>query len=386
MKSTLSPPRRSAFTLIELLVVIAIIAILIGLLLPAVQKVREAAARSSCSNNLKQIGIALHAYHDTYKKLPFGCATDAAPVPQATGGGWGSSWMVFILPQMEQSGLANQWVYTGSSGYTNANNRALTTGGFINTSTGVATNGTTGLVFPSYRCPASPLPMFAQYGNLKVMVSSYSGISGAANAGALSNTTFTETRIDNSASGVNCCGGGGPASGGGILFRGSEIKMTDITDGTSNTLLVGEQSDVLIGNPTPTVANSPTIKMQFNSSGLYGWPMGTNTNGNIFNTGQTSSDNRQFNCTTIRYPINMKAGTLGYGWPATQAGNATQLGDCTVGVCYDMGNNIPLNSTHTGGANVLMADGSVRFLRDATDIGILALSAVRDDGKVGVLD
>jgi len=401
MKPTLSPPRRSAFTLIELLVVIAIIAILIGLLLPAVQKVREAAARSTCSNNLKQIGIALHAYHDTYKALPPGCTTDQPPF--GTGGGWGSSWMVFILPQMEQSAIYSQWVFSaptgtpsaavGNSGYVNANNRALTTGGFINPgasppSTNTYTNGTTGLVLPSYRCPSSTLPLMAQNNALKVMVSTYVGISGASNT-LLANFNYQDARLDNSASGTQCCGGGGHSSGGGSLFRGSTIKLTDITDGTSNTLLVGEQSDGLIGVPNATIPPSSSniqVKLLYNGAGLYGWSMGSNTNNAPNNPAATGNDNRQFNCTTIRYPVNMKAGTLGYGWPATQASNSTQLGDCTVGVCYDLGNNIPLNSTHTGGANVLMGDGSVRFLRDNTDVNILGLSAVRDDGKAGLLN
>ena len=95
--------RKNAFTLVELLVVITIIGILIALLLPAVQAAREAARRMSCSNNLKQLGLSLHNYHDTYKVFPQGSR------PGGRNGGRGASWYVRVLPYVEQTALAKKW-------------------------------------------------------------------------------------------------------------------------------------------------------------------------------------------------------------------------------------------------------------------------------------
>src|SRR5438128_5154772 len=103
---------RSGFTLIELLVVIAIIAILIALLVPAVQKVREAAARTQCTNNLKQIGLAAHSYHDANRRLPPAVSIPWAVVDSASNlqmsGPFGPNWAVYLLPYIEQQNLYNQ--------------------------------------------------------------------------------------------------------------------------------------------------------------------------------------------------------------------------------------------------------------------------------------
>jgi len=329
-------PGRAGFTLIELLVVIAIIAILIGLLVPAVQKVREAAARTQCSNNLHQIGLALHACHDASGKLPPGATTDNTPF--GSGGGWGSSWMVFLLPYVEQNNLYTQWQFTGgNSGYVNSNNRTIDSGIQIKT----------------YRCPSSTLPLFAPNAT-GVMQANYVAISGAAN-GLIPG--YNELRVNNFGS-TGCCGGGGPAAFNGVFYDGSQTRITDMTDGTSNTLLVSEHSDYIV--------DTSNGKHQWTAGGLYGWSMGSNTN-NISSGGP--GDNRQFNCTTIRYALNQKS-----GWP-------TGNGDCTLGVCSDNGNNIPLNSNHGGGVMAVFGDAHVQLLNSSMSLAPLAGLATRDDGQ-----
>jgi len=327
--------RRKAFTLIELLVVIAIIAILIALLVPAVQKVREAAARTQCINNLKNIGLALHGFHDVSKRLPPGCATDIPPFG-ISGGGHGSSWKVYILPQIEQGALFSKWQFTGGSGWENVNN----------------TNSVHQVTIPVYRCPSSNLPEFhpnncAQNGTSQQMFSCYTGISGSTNMGYTDTTNGANT----------CCNGGdGTVSGGGILFPLSKVKMTEISDGTSNTIIVGEQSAHLrdtAGRPVTGPYGAIT------SQGPHGWIMGTNST-----TPPPAGQNRSMNCTTVRYSIN-------------QIGLATNSG----GTTDNAGSNVPLSSNHSGGANMLFADGTVRFWPNSTPALTLAFACTRNDNQ-----
>jgi len=326
---------RKGFTLIELLVVIAIIAVLIGLLVPAVQKVREAANRMSCTNNLKQLGIALHSYHDNRGAFPPGGASDNAPY--GSGGGWGSSWKVFILPFIEQESIFRAWQFTGNSGYINATNMST------------ATSPIHRVTIKTYRCPSSAMPDFyARSGNNGAiqMFTSYTGIAGSS----------TDTGVLNNAS-------HGIISAGGTLFANSSIRFADIIDGTSNCMIVGEQSRHLTSATNQPV---PGGFSAITSQGPYGWTMGVGGTG----VGTAFGD-RHFNCSTIRFQINQTG---------LNGGSAT--GSSTNGTNDNTGMNIPLSSSHSGGCNIVLGDASVRFIRDSTPLLTLQYLASRGDGNV----
>jgi prepilin-type N-terminal cleavage/methylation domain-containing protein/prepilin-type processing-associated H-X9-DG protein len=189
--------QRSAFTLIELLVVIAIIAVLIGLLLPAVQKVREAANRIKCSNNLKQMGLGLHNYADTRGRFPSGYEA----VGQDPGWGWGAA----ILPLVEQAPLYLAAGVT-TRRFGDGQNPALP-----------STNAFTQTRLPLFRCPSDTGPDLNDI-RLNFAMSNYRAV-----AGPIAYPTFLTNQ-----------------DMGGVLFQNSKIRITDIPDGTSNTLALGE--------------------------------------------------------------------------------------------------------------------------------------------------
>ena len=340
--------RKRAFTLVELLVVIAIIGILVGLLLPAVQAAREAARRMQCSNNLKQMGLALHMHHDTFKRFPPGTSQDQAPFGPAASN-WGTNWMVYILPYIEQSALYNSLTIGGGTGYGN-------------TANGVRFNN---VVIPGYRCPSSPLPEKTSStvpGGTAglMMMPTYVGISGAIR-GIIPIAQYAETRFLTATGSGGCCAGG-ILSNGGVLGPNLQIKFATISDGSTNVIMVSEHGDFL------TTANG--TKQAWTAAGPHGWTIGWGNTLTSF-TGQANGDNRAFNITTIRYSINQKT-----GWT-----NAP--GNCGAqGVCDNTGQNIPLNSSHTGGVQCLLGDGSVRFVSQSIPIITLGQLATRDDGLV----
>ncbi len=197
-------PRRHGFTLIELLVVIAIIAVLIGLLLPAVQKIREAANRMKCSNNLKQIGLGFQNYHATMDRFPSGYISGAPSFnAEGTGPGWG--WGALLLPYLEQDNLYRQI------------NLNLDIRDSANAAARVKP-------LPGFRCPSDQpkadtfAVVDAGGGTLTtVAFGNYVGVGG----------TYEVTAF--------------PDSGNGVLYRNSQVRVADITDGSSNTIFAGER-------------------------------------------------------------------------------------------------------------------------------------------------
>lgn len=344
VKKRVSGRVRRGFTLVELLVVIAIIGILVALLLPAVQAAREAARRMSCSNNLKQLGLALHNYHDTYKAFPPG----ATSVGGTGLGHWGVSWMPLILRFIEQGPMADQlyiggdhpgWAYNGVSG------------GDIN---GQRFNN---IEVPGFFCPSSPLEKMGNVGSYFHMRPNYVGIAGAADGNSQAQPAKypDDTFRNRPGTQINCCGcctanaALGVMANGGVLishnFGGMPngvacIRMAQIQDGTSNTMAISEEANFMLLNGS-----------QVRGHGEHGWLMGNPGPGE-----------RSFNITTIRYAPNDFDITL-------------------PGRDNNEGPNNGIYSAHPGGVMTAVADGSVTFVSNTINMLTLKRLASRADGQ-----
>jgi prepilin-type N-terminal cleavage/methylation domain-containing protein/prepilin-type processing-associated H-X9-DG protein len=332
--------RKRAFTLIELLVVIAIIAVLIALLLPAVQQAREAARRTQCKNNLKQIGLALHNYHDTYLKFPASMYFSNFPGGgltgySATGGNTthGPSWLVGMLPYIDQGPLYNLANFSVAMG--NPINAAVTSaniGGF--------------------QCPSDSS---ASAGN-KYLDATRMGPNQWAR-GSYAASSNGPRQINgvqaNMATRFPSYGAGLPSQRGVIGWNGWG-GINAVTDGTSNTVAAWEiRSGLSVTDPRGLWASG---RIGSGSIADCNNPGGGINSGDCFgiNSGLSGSDDI-LGC--IDTPPQMGCYTGGDG----QAGPKSQ---------------------HTGGVHALMCDGSVRFINQNLDGGTMARLTLEADGQV----
>jgi prepilin-type N-terminal cleavage/methylation domain-containing protein len=302
---------RNAFTLVELLVVIAIIGILVALLLPAVQQAREAARRAQCANNLRQVGLAVHAYHDALHVVPYG---------------WddrGSGWTLHLLPFLELTSLYETIHFQehgpGNWGSGSENEEAC------------------GTVLQVYRCPSMPIAEHITYNGITDRVpASYRG-----NAGSEASSDDTGTLVipgTKSLENTNLDG---------IFFGCSAIRLGDVLDGTSNTILVGESR-------TDPLFNKDGQGMDF-------WYLGSPQADPCRCDGGTGGPEfSEFVGSTLA-PLNA------YVRRPDLHGRLMELS---------------FGSYHHGGAMFAMADGNVRFLADSIDSAIYRGLGSRGGGEV----
>ena len=308
---------RRGFTLIELLVVIAIIAILIGLLLPAVQKVREAAARSTCSNNLKQFGLAFHAYHDPNSGLP----SNVRPVATST---IRLRWATLILPYIEQDNVFRAYDQT------------------VNWHL----NAVTATQIKTFQCPSAPNGTLVDGApdlswTNTVANGDYAGLYGVdPQLFTLGLVDAVSAKVDN-----------------GAISKTTKLNFGSFTDGLSNTIQLTESA----GRPNRYV-NGKLVTTASGASRVNGGGWCRPASEIALLRGSTADG--------ATYPgpgaINVTNGQLLNGYPDPYYGT-----DGT-GQIY---------AFHTGGANTLRADGSVTFLRSSTDIRILAALVSRNGGE-----
>ena len=311
----------SGFTLIELLVVIAIIAILVALLLPAVQQAREAARRSSCKNNLKQLALAMHNYHDVHGVFMPGCVMDVnmsssnwctnPPAPSTRN--QFAPWTVLLLPFLEEGALYDQF---------NFSQRFTSNSGAPGATVNHDLHSTS---MPKYRCPSDPA------GGISPNGINYFGLQGGgANTAAAcrsSNRVFFNS---------------------GVLYHNSRIGFRDIVDGTSNVLMIGESR----------YAPTRNHRAHQNSTVHVGWS----------STADLSGSPNPYGLAAVVLQTNSIVGS----------GAMTVSGSSPP----DLFNHLAalFGSYHKGGCHFAMADGSVQFMSENMNLTLLRQLANRADG------
>ena len=324
-----SRPRRSGFTLIELLVVIAIIAILIALLLPAVQQAREAARRTQCRNNLKQLGLALHNYHDTHNVLPYagiGYSWTSINAALPTGFqqnpiGLNHNGLVQLLPMIDQAPLYSKFIFSETMTQYPGHNYSWP-GALAGNS---MTNGNAALsatILPAFACPSDGgTPTIAGNSATYGISTSYTGPAPRKTNYEFSTAASLVTRAWATETSLTRY----------MFGEGSHTRLTDIKDGTSNTVAMAEATYDIYNGVRSAWAYRDWV-----------------------HTGVNIAYTRINNWTYAAIPP--IPGRLG-SWQ--QAG-----------------------STHTGGMHVLLGDGAVRFIGENTDLAVLAKLAKISDGQV----